>query len=178
MIVAHIDLLSSAQAATLGALLESATAPALLIMSWDADSAAAPGHLAGLFAGLGAVIVELRPLRRRIAELHILVHTMVDPAHRPDDEAFKMLRNYSWPGNVAELRTVLKTAAQDANGPIRVEHLPTYLRASRRLTRLERAEATVIAEVLVATAGNKTEAARQLGISRPTLYAKIRRYRL
>jgi transcriptional regulator of acetoin/glycerol metabolism len=178
MIVAHIDQLSSAQAATLGALLESATAPALLIMSWDADSAAAPGHLAGLFAGLGAVIVELRPLRRRIAELHILVHTMVDPAHRPDDEAFKVLRNYSWPGNVAELRTVLKTAAQDANGPIRVEHLPTYLRASRRLTRLERAEATVIAEVLVATAGNKTEAARQLGISRPTLYAKIRRYRL
>lgn len=53
-----------------------------------------------------------------------------------------------------------------------------YLRASRRLTRLEQAEATVIAEVLVATAGNKTEAARQLGISRPTLYAKIRSYRL
>lgn len=178
VIVTHIDQLSSEQAATVGSLLEPAAARAPLILSWDADSAAAPGHLACLFTRLDAAVVELLPLRRRITELQRLVQDMVDPAHRPDTAALEALRGHSWPGNLAELRMVLQTAAKAATGPIRAEHLPTYLRASRRLTPLERAEAAVIAEVLAATAGNKTEAARQLGISRPTLYAKIRSYRL
>ena len=73
---------------------------------------------------------------------------------------------------------MLRTAAAATAGPIRTEHLPTYLRVGRRLTPLERAEATVITDVLAAAMGNKTEAARRLGVSRPTLYAKIRAYRL
>ncbi|MCE0764967.1 hypothetical protein LWC35_18960 [Pseudonocardia kujensis] len=94
-------------------------------------------------------------------------------------QAMQLLEEHHWPGNVAELATVLHSAATAAGeGPIRRDHLPTYVRTGRSLTPLEQAEAAVIAEVLASTGGNKTEAAKQLGIARPTLYAKIRSYRL
>ena len=48
----------------------------------------------------------------------------------------------------------------------------------RRLSLLEQAEADVITEVLAASGGNKAAAARRLGLSRPTLYAKLRAYRI
>ncbi|HWM01731.1 MAG TPA: helix-turn-helix domain-containing protein [Actinophytocola sp.] len=178
VLLAHLDQLAPEQVATVAAVLPPNPARPPLVATWEAGSTAAPEHLAGLLDVLGAAVIELLPLRHRAGELRGLVRDLVDPAQRPDRAALGMLEEHTWPGNVAELRQVLHTAAAATAGPIRTEHLPTYLRAGRRLTPLEQAEATVITEVLVAAAGNKTEAARRLGVSRPTLYAKIRAYRL
>jgi len=178
VLLAHLDQLGPEQVTTVAGALQPNPARSPLVATWDAGSAAAPEHLAGLLDVLDAAVIELLPLCRRVSEIRGLVCDLVDPAQRPDRAALEVLEEHSWPGNVAELRQVLRTAAAATLGPIRTEHLPTYLRVGRRLTPLERAEATVIMEVLAATTGNKTEAARRLGVSRPTLYAKIRAYRL
>ena len=178
VLLAHLDQLAPEQVMPVAAVLRPNPARPPLVATWTAGSAAAPGHLTGLLDVLGAAVLELLPLCRRASEIRGLIGDLVDPAQRPDRAALDLLEAHSWPGNVAELRQVLRTAAAATAGPIRTEHLPTYLRVGRRLTPLERAEATVITDVLVAAMGNKTEAARRLGVSRPTLYAKIRAYRL
>jgi sigma-54 dependent transcriptional regulator, acetoin dehydrogenase operon transcriptional activator AcoR len=178
VLVAHLDQVAPEQVAAVAAVLRPNPVRPPLVVTLDAGSAAAPEHLGGLLDVLGAAVTDLLPLRRRAGEIRDLVCDLVDPAQRPDMAALGVLEAHSWPGNLAELCQVLRTAAAGTAGPIRTEQLPTYLRAGRRLTPLELAEATVIAEVLAAAGGNKTDAAGRLGVSRPTLYAKIRAYRL
>jgi transcriptional regulator of acetoin/glycerol metabolism len=97
-------------------------------------------------------------------------------------DALVALRRYSWPGNLAELRRVVRDLARDAGAPsVCAADLPTEVRQAgerRALTPLETAEASVIASVLHEHRGNKSTAARELGISRTALYAKIRTYRI
>lgn len=88
------------------------------------------------------------------------------------------LAGHDWPGNLRELATVLRYATSRRSvGDITVADLPpNYQRAPsrRRLTDMERAEYEAIAAALLATDGNKVSAARRLGISRSTLYERMR----
>jgi Nif-specific regulatory protein len=98
------------------------------------------------------------------------------------DAALQRLRDYSWPGNVRQLRSVLETAlamsdcdAIDADdlplGPDRRQQspgLPTL--------KLEELECDAIRQALRQTEGNKAQAARLLGIHRDTLQLKLRKY--
>jgi transcriptional regulator with PAS, ATPase and Fis domain len=109
-------------------------------------------------------------------------------------EAMAVLSRWSWPGNVRELKNVLAAAASlNENGTIGVQDLPEYLVRSRvpiknkvvspRVpSQLKQAKATLEREVLESalaeTRWNKAKAARQLGISRPQLYALIHKHRL
>ncbi len=101
-------------------------------------------------------------------------------------EACPMLTSYRWPGNVRELRNVLERAVLLEDGAaLEVEHLPREL-SGRRLASdhdiasptLAQIEADHITEVLRLTAGNKSRAARILGISRQGLIEKLRRLRM
>lgn len=94
---------------------------------------------------------------------------------------------YLWPGNVRELRNVLERAVVLAKeGWIAPAHLPAYLRHSeeredRRVvlpagTPLAEAEKQLITKTLEQVGGNKTEAARRLGIDVKTLRGKLRSY--
>ncbi|MCE0763753.1 hypothetical protein LWC35_12665 [Pseudonocardia kujensis] len=180
VLLTRINALSVEQALTVAALLARTESSAPLVATWDAGSTeAVPAHLSTLMDSLGGAVIEVLPLRRRLNELRSLIRVLVDAARHPVPQAVQLLEEHHWPGNVAELANVLHSASIAAGpGPIRPDHLPTYLRTGRTLTPLEQAEAAVIAEVLASTRGNKTEAAKQLGIARPTLYAKIRAYRL
>lgn len=130
-----------------------------------------------------AASLTVPPLRRRTDEI---VGLAQQELHRhglrllPDAQA--ALRRHDWPGNVAELVRVLRDAARRAHdGAVGIDALPPALRAAagrRALSPLERAEYEVIATVLTECRGNKSAAARELGISRTALYAKIRGYRL
>jgi DNA-binding NtrC family response regulator/tetratricopeptide (TPR) repeat protein len=114
-------------------------------------------------------------------------------------EAVARLMAYSWPGNVRELENVIKNAMVFAEGSrIRVEDLPEYVlggerRSQRRSleeliqTLLESAELDadrplmprlelLLAHQAVRLTQNKTEAARLLGITKPTLYNRLRRF--
>lgn len=144
-----------------------------------------------LFYRLSTAVVEIPPLRQRLEDLPTLVERFLGELggpHRVADETLSLLRGHRWPGNVRELRNVIERAAALADGPVLLpEHVS--LRQSRggdstldRLPlggrRLERLERAAIAQTLNQTNGNKSRAARALGIAASTLYDKIRKYGL
>jgi two-component system, NtrC family, response regulator HydG len=90
--------------------------------------------------------------------------------------AMELLENYQWPGNVRQLISALEYAAVTARGDsIEVSDLPDYLfhqkKAKRDKNGLDREE---IQSALSLYKGNKTLAAKHLGISRVTLWKKIK----
>ncbi|SFE53890.1 Transcriptional regulator of acetoin/glycerol metabolism [Blastococcus tunisiensis] len=176
VLLAHLERVPAADADRLAALLPGLGVRVTATVTGRAD------HLTRLLDALAATVVELPPLRLRSAEVDGLVRALSPADARWTPQARAALREHPWPGNVAELRIAVRSAVAAAGGrPIGVDHLPAELRArpgDRRLTPLEKAEATVIADVLAACGGNKTAAARELGLARPTLYAKLRIYRI
>ncbi|MBN9796585.1 sigma-54-dependent Fis family transcriptional regulator [Pseudonocardia alni] len=127
--------------------------------------------------------VELAPLRERRDELPGLVADIAARV-RPGREliltrsAVAALSAYAWPGNLTELtRVVTELAHLPGTRRIDVDDLPEHLRPGPRTTRLggrERAERVAIQHALTVAGGNKREAARALGISRTTLYRRMR----
>ncbi len=105
---------------------------------------------------------------------------------RLSDEALDRLLKHAWPGNLSELHNVLERALLLARGSeaVGVEHLPAEFRGrvgtalDRRHTplTLEELERMHIDRTLKHHGGNRTHAAIELGISRATLIAKIKRY--
>ena len=94
-------------------------------------------------------------------------------------EAMRVLMRNRWPGNVEQLYQVLrKVIARRRTGVIRPDDLPAETRAITRrvLTPLEAIECDAIVDALLDADGNKAEAARRLGMSRATIYRKIRGY--
>ncbi|MGQ0575556.1 MAG: sigma-54-dependent Fis family transcriptional regulator [Pseudonocardia sp.] len=141
-----------------------------------------PPHVARL-AGRCVRRVEPAPLRERSAELAALLAAMGALA-RPDRDwtctprALDALAAQPWPGNLAELAVLVdELAARPATGRIDLDDLPARYRSAGRAARLggrERAERAAILGALHAAGGNKVAAARQLGISRTTLYRRMR----
>jgi DNA-binding NtrC family response regulator len=113
--------------------------------------------------------------------------------HRRDirgltSRAMTALTNYSWPGNVRQLKNWIEQALVLADGDlIDLEHFPSLTREPSDVMpsavplvplglRLEELERWYVLETLRRTDGNRTKAARQLGISLRGLQYKLRRY--
>jgi DNA-binding NtrC family response regulator len=151
-----------------------------------------------LYYRLNTFQIEVPPLRERKEDIPPLVAFFVkqfaqqlgksEPAIAPD--AFQKLVDYSWPGNVRELQNAMEYAVvlarQDLVG---VKELPAEVRLPTVLQRTERAaaaqqgvqslddvERATILQALAQCHGNKKKAAQLLGIQRPTLYNKMKRY--
>ncbi|MPY77986.1 MAG: sigma-54-dependent Fis family transcriptional regulator, partial [Actinophytocola sp.] len=91
----------------------------------------------------------------------------------------QLLMRTSWPGNIAQLRHVLhKVVRYRRSGTVLPEDLPPECRSVTRrvLTPLESMERDAIVSALLDAESNKTTAARALGVSRATIYRKIREY--
>jgi transcriptional regulator with GAF, ATPase, and Fis domain len=97
-------------------------------------------------------------------------------------EARAALLGYSWPGNVRELRNVLERAAiVSEGGLIAPEHLSLMSQdapAGAPSTNVKAVERQLIEQVLRECAGNKSQAARRLGLTRKQLYVRLRQYEL
>jgi len=142
---------------------------------------------ADLYYRLKQLEVMLPPLRDRIADIPALVRHFLaelsgefDSTPDLDRAALDQLMDHRWPGNVRELRNVVRAAAVVAGaGPIGLEHLPRGLRPDARKldTRhpgsLRFIEIRHILETLDRVGGNRSEAARILGIDRGTLARKL-----
>ena len=141
------------------------------------DFASLPGQLAALVD----TVVEVPPLRHRADDvLPLAQHVAREERRRPigfSARAAIALRGYHWPGNVKQLRRVVRDAASRAD-VVDVHHLaPEVLDGGRRpLTRLERLERDEIIRCLTEPSTTITRAAEELGIGRATLYRKIAQY--
>jgi transcriptional regulator with PAS, ATPase and Fis domain len=135
--------------------------------------------------------ITLPPLRERRADIQLLVnHFMEDNAkvfHREVNEiaqdALQRLQEYRWPGNVRELKNAIEHAFVTVEGncitlwdlPPEVQQ-PTLKTSSPSIpsSSLDPAEEIRIREALQQAHGNKTEAAKLLGVSRVTLWKKLK----
>jgi DNA-binding NtrC family response regulator len=144
-----------------------------------------------LFYRLNVVHIEVPPLRERGKDLEEMTRQLVAlyaakhgaRAKTVSAEALRHLKNYDFPGNVRELANIIERAVIVAGGPsVAIGDLPEGLRAAtarnareQRRPPLREVEAEYIREILAAAKGNKTEAARILGISRKNLYERLAR---
>jgi DNA-binding NtrC family response regulator len=150
--------------------------------------ATATGELADpLVSLLEGIRIELPPLRRRDGDLPLLIQH-VAPGTKLSGLALAALLAYPWPGNVSELEGVLahaRTLAGDS--PIEVEHLPSRITlapvedaATFRLPPggidLDQVERELIRQALEMTQGNKSQAARLLGLTRHTLLYRLEKH--
>jgi len=151
-----------------------------------------------LYFRLNVLHIDIPPLRRRTEDIPDLVQHFIERFNRRFDKnvravsagALSMLMAYPWPGNVRELENVMERAAVLTEGNhIRPENLPPTLSApvEGRLEKelfsgfsVKRArvvlEKKMIAKALEETGGNRTQAARLLEISHPSLLSKMKRY--
>ncbi|MET8797669.1 helix-turn-helix domain-containing protein [Nocardia sp. NPDC004568] len=131
--------------------------------------------------------IELGPLSSRPGEIPALVAAMLREAGADGSlhftpGALAALSAHNWPGNLRELRTVVTEVIRHRRaGAVVVDDLPEAYRARqpiRQLAPIDRAERDVIVEALRRFGGNKVKTARAIGISRTTLYAKMRALRI
>jgi DNA-binding NtrC family response regulator len=151
-----------------------------------------------LYFRLNVLSLRMPPLREHVEDLpdlsaHLLAmlcHELGRPPPALTPETIEVLQRYPWPGNVRELRNVLERALiLGAETHIEVAHLPAELRdkavdplpdpAGQHVPlELGAAEVKLIKSALEQAAGNQSQAARLLGISRDTLRYRLKKYGL
>jgi two-component system NtrC family response regulator len=151
-----------------------------------------------LYYRLNTFQIEVPPLRKRKEDIPPLIAQFVKQFARrlgkpePDvsPDAFQKLLDYSWPGNVRELQNAMEYAVVLARqGAIGVKELPAEIQLPVALQQTELSglprkgvqtlddlERQAILQALAECRGNKKKAAELLGIQRPTLYNKMKRY--
>ncbi len=153
-----------------------------------------------LYYRLNVFQIRIPPLRERLDALPALVRHFIQLANRRfdrnvqgiDEEAMACLRRYPFPGNIRELESIVAHGVIMADQPlIRAQDLPDAVRRGAAIypaleyheTRqevepLEKVEARAIQRALEHFGGNQSLAAKALGISRSTLWRKLREYGL
>ncbi len=157
-----------------------------------------------LYYRLKVVEIHLPPLRQRNECIQLLVHHFLmyfadklgRNVYTVSDQAMQILINYSWPGNVRELRHVIERGCVMCTGTtILLEHLPHELykngkskhtlpavTSKAHFDRINigtlpmQSEKETLLMILNQVGGNKSKAARLLGMDRSTLYRKLKRY--
>jgi DNA-binding NtrC family response regulator len=143
-----------------------------------------------LYFRINTVVLDIPPLRDRPEDLEPLAERFLQaiaaelprPPIRLSHSALQKLRAYSWPGNIRELKNVLEHAALlcagDEIGPgdFQFRRRTTEISAVPATTDLLESEKHLIRKALENERGRVARAAEALGISRSSLYQKIRKY--
>jgi len=190
VILRHIDRLPDQvldELSGLLGLLSSAPPPVTGERQWIVATRTASGPVDGALERLVDRFprsVVAPPLRHHIDDLRDLVPFLIARLTRGaslhcSPDAMRVLMRNRWPGNTEQLYQVIrKVVAHRRTGVITPGDLPTEVQATSRrvLTPLESIECDAIIAGLRGADGNRAEAARHLGMSRATIYRKIREY--
>ena len=149
-----------------------------------------------LFFRLRVMEINLPPLRERAGDVVLLAQSFLrefaaenqKPVKEFTVEAQQLLLHYAWPGNVRELRTAIehavvlsrgeKIAARDLPASVRAERLEDVKNPPPNALTVHEAEKQLMARALQETSGNRTLAARKIGMSRRTFHRKLHTYHL
>ena len=147
-----------------------------------------------LYYRIGVIPIHLPPLRERREDVPLLIEAFINRIHLKADkpisgmsrEALDLLFSYDWPGNVRELINVIEYSFVLCHeGEIMPNHLPARVTGKqpsmaprRRAVKKQNddAERKRILEALAATGGNQSKAAEILGISRVTLWKRLKAF--
>lgn len=153
-----------------------------------------------LFYRLSVIRITLPPLRERTDDIPSLARHFISKFNDalPQNvtgitkDALEALARYPWPGNIRELEGAIENAFALGNSEMirrcdlpshivecaDIESLPSSAEGTTSVTSMVKAEKELLLNALKAANGNKTHAARLLGISRPRLYKMIQRHRI
>jgi DNA-binding NtrC family response regulator len=147
-----------------------------------------------LFYRINVVAIPVPPLRERSADIVVIARFLLEriakrtskPVVELSSDAGRKLTEYDWPGNVRELENSIERAvAMCGAGPITPDHLPTKIQKyesarielnlenTAEMITLDEMERRYVRQVLESVRGNKTHAARVLGIDRRSLYRRL-----
>ncbi len=151
-----------------------------------------------LFFRINVVPIHLPPLRERRDDIPLLVESFILALRTRDDKAvlgvmpdvMNLFFQYHWPGNIRELKSILEYAFVIAPpGLIKLEHLPAYIpvpaeiKSPRSANLLDTVSAfdgdtqrAALMEALRLSRGNKSQAARILGVHRMTVWNRMRKF--
>jgi transcriptional regulator with PAS, ATPase and Fis domain len=147
-----------------------------------------------LYYRLNVIALRLPPLTERDGDVPLLAYYFLNRKSRAmkkkigafEREAMELLSRYSWPGNVRELENIIERAVALENGPeivvsdlpnsIRNQSIETYRFHPSDIPTLQEQEKRYIQWVLGRSDGNKTQAAKIMGIDRVSLWRKLKRY--
>ena len=151
-----------------------------------------------LYYRLNVICIDLPPLRERSEDIVPIANYFIEKFSQQtkrevegiEPDAFRALMAYRWPGNVRELEHTIERAVLMGHGPqVTLQDLPPQI-AQQHSTAMPIADALskgytlralekeYIAQVIENTHGNKSEAAKILGVDRTTLYRKLEEYKL
>jgi transcriptional regulator with PAS, ATPase and Fis domain len=174
----------------------------IVASNWDLEEAVGRGKFRqDLYYRLNVMSFHLPPLRERVQDIAPLVRGMAarfNTKFRKDlfdvsVQAMDALESYSWPGNIRQLENFIQQAVLVSSGPeLLFEHLPQQVREYRPATTAapataqhdslshnrEQLERNVIQRALANNGYSRARAASALGISRVTLYKKMKKYGL
>ncbi|HGY57449.1 MAG TPA: sigma-54-dependent Fis family transcriptional regulator [Caldithrix abyssi] len=148
-----------------------------------------------LYYRLNVYNIELPPLRERQEDIPLIVDYYIDRFNRQygkriagvDEEAMRCLSEYTWPGNIRELRNLVLRSMISAREVIKKKDLPEAVAKGTKPgqeiriqagTPLPDIERMSIIKTLQMARGNKLKAAEMLGISRRSLYNKLEEYNI
>ena len=140
-----------------------------------------------LFYRINLMTLHMPPLRERLEDLPEIASNMLRSlgaaVDKLPEEIVGLLTAYPWPGNVRELKNILERALLLSRGaPLNIEHF-AGLNIGRSTSRnslsrtIQQVEIAHVARVWEQTGGDAVEAAKRLGISRATLYRKLKQIR-
>lgn len=146
-----------------------------------------------LFFRLAVIVIELPPLRERKSDIPLLIEHFIDRYNKKyskriqglSEGAFSALYNYNFPGNIRELENLLEgiiAVTPSGKNTITEKDLKEHLlwqqptTSEHQLLSLDRLEKFALEQALREAKGNKSKASDILGISRDTLYRKLKQY--
>jgi two-component system NtrC family response regulator len=147
-----------------------------------------------LYFRLNIFEIKLPSLRERIKDISVLTHYFVKQFSEKtnkktlqvSDDFLQKLENYSWPGNIRELKNIIERSVILSNGdtltsdvlPYEMQHQAEKSTKSMSAFSMQSVEKLHIQKVLNYTKGNKAETARLLEIGIATLYRKLEEYQI
>ena len=143
-----------------------------------------------LFYRINTIHLEIPPLRERRDDILLFIDTFLrrftSKYQRPDirmhEQTIEKLRSYHWPGNIRELQHAIEKAVILCEGNV-IRPKDILVKQSWKpqtasvVPNLEEVERQAIETAILQNNGNLTAAAEQLGISRQTLYNKLKRFK-
>jgi DNA-binding NtrC family response regulator len=174
----------------------------IVASNWDLEEAVQNGKFrTDLYYRLNVMSFHLPPLRERVQDIAPLVRALTarfNTKFRKDlfdinARAMEALENFPWPGNIRQLENFVQQAVLLSSGPeLLLDHLPQQVRDNRAshqtvavpggadtlVHNREMLERNVIQRILEKNGYSRARAATALGISRVTLYKKMKKYGL